>query len=427
LVTPTPASGAAPRHRRIHTTARELRGQLIVLVLVLWAVAAVNTATSGMRLMSGQVKGNDFLHFYALARVGATDARQFADPVAVREAQLAAVPQSADHKYPPVYGPQLAIALAPLAKLPYSQALALWFALSAALYLAAMATVLKVSSIGSRYFSVGVIAAIGFPPFWYLLQYGQLSAVALCLIVVAWVLLTRGKTISAGLVLGLLIYKPPLFAPIFAIVLLGGAWTVVVAMLMSGALEVASTALWVGVDGIVDYVKLMLRLPAMAPMMAARPDQMHSLRAFWSLIFGDTTYAVGLYAISAVAAIALAAYVWRRISDPSLRMAALLLSTVLASPHFYVYDLVILAPVWVWLTEWYLTEPLPRSVGRTLYVGFLAPFFGHVATVLPLQLSVLCAVYLLIALGRWARGDIASRVAKPLDVADLIPTGVGAP
>jgi hypothetical protein len=182
--------------RRIQTTPRELRGQLAILVVVLWTVAAVNTAGSGMRLMSGQIKGTDFLHFYALARVGATDPGEFANPIRVREAQLNAVPQSADHKYPPVYGPQLAIALAPLARFTYGQALALWFAFSAVLYFASMAVVLRSSVVGRRYFQIGLLAAAGFPPFWYLLQYGQLSAIALCLVVVAWALIRRGHATS---------------------------------------------------------------------------------------------------------------------------------------------------------------------------------------------------------------------------------------
>jgi hypothetical protein len=219
----------------------------------------------------------------------------------------------------------------------------------------------------------------------------------------------------AGAVFGLLIYKPPLFAPIFAVLLLSGSWAMAIAMLVSAGLEVASTALWVGLEGIADYVNLVLSLPSMASMMAARPDQMHSLRAFWSLVFGESAATAILYGISAIMAMAGAAHVWRRAADPSLRMAALLLATVLAAPHLYVYDLVLLAPVWMWLAEWYLSQPLPKSVGRTLYIGYLAAFAGYLATLLPLQLTVVCFVYLLGSLWWWTTTAAGLEEIRPAE------------
>ena len=421
-----------PRHTRLRTTPRELRGQLAIFVVVLWTIGLINIATSRERLLGG--RGTDFLHFYALASVGATDAREFGNSARVREAQLSAVPQSVDHQYPAVYGPQVAIALAPLARFTYGTALRIWFGLSAVLYFAAIAIVLGNGVVTRRYFATGMLAAAGFPPFWYLLQYGQLSSVAVLLVAIASVLLARGRGVAAGLALGLLVYKPPLFAPMLAIVLLSGSWSMSAAMVVSAAAEVAATVLWVGFGGLESYVQLMLRLPRMASLMAARPDQMHSFRAFWSLILGDSAAALVLYGVMAVAVMIAAAYVWRRVTDPAIRMATLLLGTVLASPHFYVYDLVILAPAWVWLADWYLSNRVQRNVGRILYVGYLAPLFGYLVTALPIQLSVLCYGYLLISVCWWARTVAASQSLtagqgssasspEPLRVHELVPTG----
>lgn len=390
-----------PAHRRLQTTPRELRGQLTILVAVLWTIGALNTANWGRPLWSGHVKGSDFLHFYALASIGASDATQFADPSRVRAAQLRAVPESIEHIYPPVYGPQVALTLAPLARFPYGTALAVWLALSAAMYFASVAVVLNNSATVRQFFSIGLLAAAGFPPFWYLVQYGQLSAVALCLVVASAIALNRGHEALAGAVLGLLVYKPPLLLPMLGILLLSRSWRIAATMSLSAAVEVVSTGLWVGADGLVNYVQLVLRMPSMALMMAARPDQMHSLRAFWSLIFHESALTFVLYAATATVVMVAAAYVWRRVADPPLRMSALLLGTVLASPHLYVYDLVILAPAWIWLTDWFLTQPVSRNVGRALYVGYLAALFGYLAPALPLQVSVLCFAYLLMSLSWW--------------------------
>jgi hypothetical protein len=353
-------------------------------------------------LASGQVKGTDFLHFYALARVGASDPAQFANPELVRATQLRAVADSEDHNYPPVYGPQVALALSPLAGLDYFQALIVWTLLSAAIYLCAVTIASKYAPAVAAHRSTVFVAAIGFPPFWYLLQYGQLSAVPLGIFIVAWLFLKRGNRLAAGVVLGLLSFKPPLFAPVLAVLILGGSWTIAVAMIASGVAELAFAWPWVGVEGLTRYVQLLLDLPRMAPMMAARPYQMHSLRAFWMLLIGSSFVSTVLYALTAACAIVAAAYLWRRVTDVSVQMSALLLATTLASPHLYVYDLVILAPAWIWLTDWFLRHDVPAVFGRALYAGFILTAMGPFAQLIPFQASVVCVAYLLAAVALWA-------------------------
>jgi hypothetical protein len=397
-----------PASRRLRTTPRELRGQLAILALVLWSVATVNTATSGLRLRSGQIKGADFLHFYALAHIGSNDAGSFADWNHVRQAQLRAVPESGDHIYPPVYGPQVALALAPLARFDYITALTVWTVLSTVVYFAAFVVALKDTHVVRQFSRVAMMGAVGFPPLWFLLQHGQLSAVALGIVVAAAVLLRRGRVGLSGALLGLLIYKPPLFAPMLAIVLLGGSWRAAAAMVISGVGELALAGAWVGIEGLKRYVDLLLQLPGMAAMMAARPYQMHSLRAFWLLLVPNASAVSVLYVITAAAAVVVAAYGWRYTRDSRLRMSALLLGAALAAPHLYVYDLVILAPVWVWLTDWFLTEPLPATFGRVLYVGYVATLTGAFAQILPVQVSVICFGYLLFSIPYWQAESVAA-------------------
>jgi hypothetical protein len=152
----------------------------------------------------------------------------------------------------------------------------------------------------------------------------------------------------------------------------------------------------------------------MAAVLAAKPEQMHSLRAFWLLLVPNhEVFAFALYVVTSLAVLLVAAQVWRRASEPALKMASLLIAMVLAAPHLYVYDLVVLAPVWIWLTDWYLAHPrLPRTIGHTLYVGFLAPLLAVLTAVTRLQLSVLCFGMLLLWLWRWSRIDQSSTASS---------------
>jgi hypothetical protein len=349
------------------------------------------------------VKGTDFVHFYTLARLGAEGhAEHFADLAEQRRVQLIARPESLEDWFPPAYGPQITVLLAPLGHLSYGTALIVWLTITAAGFFGAVAIVVRRTRIVRKHFTLALLAAGSFPPFWNLIQHGQLSILALGLFLAAWWALRRRHLLWSGAALGLLVYKPPLVVPVLCVLLLAADWRMLVAAVTAACGQLAACAWWVGFGGLKTYGELLLSSPRLASVLTAQPSQMHSWRAFWSLLVPDTFASVALYAIFAASTLFLAARLWRRLHDPSLRVAALALATVLASPHLYAYDLVVLAPAWVWLTDWYLTRTtLPAAVGRTLYVGYAAPLLGVVATVTRFQLSTLCFAALLIWLWRY--------------------------
>ena len=80
------------------------------------------------------------------------------------------------------------------------------------------------------------------------------------------------------------------------------------------------------------------------PLLEPRLYQTHSLRSFWSLLLPWPRVAFALYVVSALAVLVLAVRVWKSGASLPVRFSALLLATVLVSPHLTVYDLVILAP-----------------------------------------------------------------------------------
>jgi hypothetical protein len=75
----------------------------------------------------------------------------------------------------------------------------------------------------------------------------------------------------------------------------------------------------------------------------------------------------------------------------SLRYPALLLATVLLAPHLTVYDLVILAPAFLLLSDWIISQPdhpATRHLKLLLYLAFVLPLLGSLARWTHVQLSV---------------------------------------
>jgi hypothetical protein len=86
----------------------------------------------------------------------------------------------------------------------------------------------------------------------------------------------------------------------------------------------------------------------------------------------------------------------------SLRYSALLLSTVLLAPHLTVYDLVILAPAFLLLSDWVVTQPddVTPQIKLLLYLAFALPLLGPLARWTHLQLSVPVMAALLFEIGK---------------------------
>jgi glycosyl transferase family 87 len=402
------------RHRWL--TPERLRRHLSVLVVLLWVVAIIDAATPTWRLRTGQVKGTDFVHFYTLARVGLEGkAGGFADLEAQRAFQLAARPESRDDWYPPAYGPQVAALLAPLGFLSYGAALIAWLAITSVLYVASVRAVGAHCRHLAAYTSLLILGAAAFPAFWELILHGQLSAIALVAVVAAWFALRAGHAALAGAALGILGYKLSLVLPVLAILLLTGSWTMLGAA-MAVTVGQAVVGAWVSGPGSLQaYAQMVVDSPRLLSTLAAKPYQMHSWRAFWLLIWPARLPSIVLYVVCGGATALLAAAVWRRTADPSMRMSALVIATVLCAPHLYVYDLVILAPVWMWLTDRYLAVPaLPGIVGWTLYVGYAAPLLSPiVARFAHVQLSVICLAALLWFLWRLNWSEATSDRGSP--------------
>ncbi len=394
-------------------SARRLRAQGTILALSLWSVYVWNMTTPGLLDRAGNLKGTDFLHFYTLGSL-AIDRRGVDLYNLEAQSQVSAqrVPAATGIRYLPLYPPQVSIFFAPFARLSYSCALILWLTLSALIYgLCCYATVWRACPNLHNHKVTVSILAFAFPAFWHLIAWGQTSALALLCFTLTFLALRARHEFLAGLALGCLVFKPQLAlaaALIFAITL---NWKVVGGALLSALAELTAAWLYYGPGPLRPWMRMLFNVPSLLLLLEPRPYQTHSLRTFWTMLIPWPTAALALYLVSAIVVLALTLICWRSRLPLSLRYSALLLATVLVAPHLTVYDLVILAPAFLLLSDWIVTQsdhPVTPQLKLLLYLAFVFPLLGPLARWTHFQPSV--PVMAAILYGIWNLGRNSVRV-----------------
>ena len=373
-------------------TARRVRFHGLALALCLWAVYAWNMSVPGLRDRNGLIKGADFLHFYTLGTL-ALRARgdllyNIRGQAAVMEKLL---PRTAGTFFVPLYGPQVSLLFAPLARLTYGVALPIWLLLNAAIYaLCCSAVWRKTCPNLRRHGGTVLILALAFPGFFHLIAWGQTSGLALLLFTLAYFALRADRPFLAGLAIGSLIFKPQLGLAAAIVFVLAMNWKLVLGAVSAAAAQLTMGWAHYGAQVMRDYEHALLHVHDVLGWLEPRPYQMHSLRAFWSLLLPWEGVAFALYLASALAVLILTVRCWKSGLPLELRFSALLLATVLVSPHLTVYDLVILAPVFLWLGDWAAANAgiLAARTRLLLYAAFPLFLLGPLAKFTHLQLSV---------------------------------------
>jgi alpha-1,2-mannosyltransferase len=380
-------------------TAKRIRIHGLLLATCLWSFYAVDMSTPGLLDRNGLVKGTDFLHFYTLGNLALRGRGDLLyDMRAQAELGRELVVQAPDSLYVPLYGPQVSLFFAPLAKLPYGWALTMWLSVNVLIYAfcchAVWKTCPRLQTCGWAVF----ILAITFPGFFHLLAWGQTSGLALLCFTLAYLALRRGQNLLAGLAIGSLIFKPQLGLAAAVVFIAAWQWKVVGGALLAAFAQLTAAWMHYGAAVIRTYWHALTHIGDVLPLLEPRLYQTHSLRSFWSLLLPWPHIAFAFYVISALGILVLAVRVWKGGSSLSIHFSALLFATVLVSPHLTVYDLVILAPAFLMLTDWALArreQPLALRVKYLLYFCYPLFLIGPLARTTHLQLSVVVMTGLL--------------------------------
>ena len=387
-------------------TPRRLRAQAAVLALCLWGVCAVDFATPGLFDRAGNVKFQDFLPFYISARLIAQHrAAELYDPQITQREMLAIVRDPTRVRLTYLYGPQVALLFLPLASLSFSAAARIWVSTSVLIYAACICALWRCCPNLRAYPGTVAIAALAFPPFFHFFVRGQFSPIILACFTAAFLALRANRPWLAGIAFGFLILKPPFLVAIPLILLLAQAWKILAALIASAAAQLALTRLYFGHEVMRSYLDLFQhpsRWLAEAELNLA-PIQMHSLRSFWTLLIPSPAVALMLYLLSSIAGIAIAVAIWKSPLPLPLRFSALTFAAVLVDPHFFIYDVLVLAPALLLLADWTLANEhhiLTPALRVLAYLAFILPLFGPISRWTHLQLSVVAFAALLWTLCR---------------------------
>lgn len=209
-------------------------------------------------------------------------------------------------------------------------------------------------------------------------------------------LLLQARPVAAGLVLGLMVYKPQLGVLVPLALICGRQWTALGAATTSAVLFTGISTAVIGVDAWEAFVRnlpLVRHLLETAMLSWAKiPSLFITLRVLGVAL----PVAYALHIVLAAAAVATVAYVWWRQAPPRLGMAVLVVGATLVPPYLFDYDLAILA-VPLALLAWDGIERGWRKYEREVMVAawltpLVAPILGE-HTNIPLASVALVALF----------------------------------
>jgi alpha-1,2-mannosyltransferase len=396
-----PVAGAMSRLRR------RIRRWSLVSALAFATVFVLNLTPSGVVGLNGHLKGQDYVHFYVLGRLAVDgDASLLYDTQGQADYLRAAVPGADLTYFVPVYGPQVALAFAPFAWFPYLASLALWLVTTLIAYALCCMAALRFVPTLKPFRTELILLALASPALWQLLIHGQNSAIGLASYTIGWLCLRSGKRVLAGIVFGLLFYKPQLAVALCGVLLLTGGWKVLSGMALSASLQLTVAAAYFGQTALVEYVDMLRRLSALTALIEPKLHLMHSFKAFFQIVPGLAPVAVaGSLVCSAWLVFALARR-WATKLDPDLCFVLILPAAILISPHTSVYDLVILTPALIVIADRLLA--LQGRARRTelatcwtlLALVYLLPAWSTASLWLHIQPLVPCLAALVVCVAR---------------------------
>jgi hypothetical protein len=279
----------------------------------------------------------------------------------------------------------------PLAQLPYFAALAVWtFGLFA---LFASVTLSQVERAARPY----ALVALALAPACLINAIGGQNGFATAALFLGGILLIDRRPFAAGVLFGLLTFKPHLGLVLPFALLALGAWRVIAAASVTTLTLVAMSVAVFGVEPWRQY----LEVTSGYQVLLLERFQGFYISMMVSGVAGarasGLSYPAGLALQAMLALPVLAAACWavRKTADPRRRAFVLASAAPLVTPYAFNYDLTALAAVLVWQ----LVRPLPQDRGQVLLLGlaWLVPIMAMYLNVAGVGVAplILAAVFAL--------------------------------
>lgn len=373
---------------------------LYAVVFVFWLA----TSDGGID-QNGKPIGTDFVNVWAAGSLALADqAADAYDYLTHHAAQKAAfdganVPYYGWH-YPPIF----LLAALPLALMPYLAALSFWLLATLPLYLLAVYRILPRRET--------VWLALAFPAVFVNIGHGQNGFLTAALLGGGLLLLDR-RPLLAGVLFGLLTYKPQFGLLIPLVLLLGRRWDTIVAATGTACFVGMASLLLFGPETWIAFLdSLALTRGAIVE------DGVTGWHKIMSVFAAARMWGAGIelaYLIQAAIGIGAAATVlrlWTAAVPHGLKCAALVTATPLLTPYVLDYDLVILALPIAWLAADGLKRGFLPWEKLTLAAVWLLPLLSRLIGLgLSLPLTPPLLIILLILIFRRARDPLLAGTA----------------
>ena len=373
------------------TLARARGYSLILLGLCIVAMAGWVALSDDLIDRNGKPIGTDFSNVYAAGHLAwegrAADAY---DPPLQHEAEKTVfgrdVPFYGWH-YPPFF---LGIAFL-VAALPYAWGLSIWLAASFAAYLATIRAILPRRETW--------LIATAFPAVFVNIGHGQNGFLTTALLGGALHLLARRPWL-AGVLIGLLTYKPQFGVLIPVALLAGGHWrtigaaTLTVTGLLALSYLTLGAGIWHAFAGSMTFTQTVV--------LEAGNTGWEKIQSIFSAVRmwgGSVPLAYAAQIALAVTLTATLAWLWRSDAAFELKAAALAVGSLLATPYVLDYDLVVSGLAIAYLARLGLASGFRHFEISALAAAWIVPLLSRgVAqiTAIPLGLLVMLLLYVLI-------------------------------
>jgi hypothetical protein len=309
---------------------------------------------------------------------------------------------------PFLYPPYVAVALAPLAALPYTLAFLLWLALNCILFFTVTYALERYAGLTGRRALLLRLGSVCSLPVFMALGLGQISVLLLALFTLVFFAVRAGRDGTAGVALAVALVKPAYVVPFLVVLLVKHRWRALAAFGASTVLLALVALPFCGVSINFTYLRTLITVSSwqghsggvvvrdvlVAPATYAAQWN-HSFAGFVQLLLHSAAALAASIGFTLIALLLLARITHTHAEvDIPLGMAAVL--ALLISPHTLAYDLtILLLPVGVALRY---RQGTSAGLNALLIATYVLIFIGYrLAFVVPLQLSVL----VMLALAVW--------------------------
>ena len=296
------------------------------------------------------------------------------------------------------YPPYFLFVAAPLALMPYGLALLVWQAVTLILYLLAIRGILREFAPAEATNPLWLLLALAFPAVLINVGHGHNGFLTAALLAGGLVGLER-RPLVAGILFGLLVYKPQFGLMIPIALAAGSYWRTFASAALTVALLTIVTTLAFGTQ--VWHAFLVGAEFTRTVVLEQGDTGWHKIQSIfsWARMWGaPVPLAYGIQLVATVAIGAATAWLWRGKAPFPLKAATLCLAAILATPYTLDYDMMVLAPAIAFLAADGLSRgfgPWQKTALAALWlVPMLARSFAQ-ATAIPLGAPVMLILFIL--------------------------------